>query len=95
MCVYDSAYSPCNEECGHLKTGATVEELLSNLNPLPPIADIDIPDKKEFTLENFLEDQVILLETLLEQTKKMTGVVYEVHKRMSDIRENTASKLNS
>lgn len=95
MCVYDCPDIPCSDECGHLKTGATVEELLSNLNPLPPIPDIDIPDKKEFTLENFLEDQVILLETLLEQTKKMTGVVYEVHKRMSDIRENSASKLHS
>ena len=93
MCIYEDIRSQCDSQCGHLKIDASVDELLAGLRPLPPLPEIDNTDEKSGTLEDHLQRQVSLLETLLEQTGRMNGVIKEVSQRMADLREHSISKV--
>lgn len=93
MCIYENIRSHCDFKCGHLKVDASVDELLSNLRPLPPLPEIRNPDEKYNSLESHLQQQVSLLETLLEQSNQMNGVITEVNQRMADLREHSVSRV--
>jgi hypothetical protein len=93
MCIYEDPRKPCDSQCGHLKIEASVDELLSRLRPLPPLPEVDGPDIRGSSLEDYLQEQVNLLETLLEQTSRMSGVISEVNKRMEDLREYSVSRM--
>lgn len=94
MCIYEDTRKPCDSECGHLKIEASVDDLLAQLRPLPPLPGVDNPNAREGSLEDFLQEQVNLLETLLEQTSRMTGVITEVNQRMEDLREHSISRID-
>lgn len=93
MCIYEDLRKPCDSQCGHLKIEASVDELLGQLRPLPPLPVVDNPDIRGSSLEDYLQEQVNLLETLLEQTSRMNGVITEVNKRMQDLREHSMSRI--
>ena len=93
MCIYEDLRKHCDSQCGHLKIEASVDELLSQLRPLQPLPGVHNLDIRGSSLEDSLKEQVNLLETLLDQASRMSGVITEVNKRMQDLREYSVSRI--